>query len=207
MLTIVYFIKFSTQKIYKLNISNLIMVIWIIIAIVVIVAFMFISYFNRFATLENRINNSSSQIDVQLKRRADLIPNLMESVKGFMKHEKSIITEVTNARKALVGASGLSGKMKANQKLEGALGRLFAVAENYPNLKANENFVQLQQELSSTEDKIAYSRQYYNDSVLAYDNLFKTFPGNMFASLYNKKQKEYLKITEAERVAPKVKFD
>jgi len=183
------------------------MVGWIIGGVVVLLVVTFISYYNRFALLENRIENSSSQIDVQLKRRADLIPNLMESVKGFMKHERAVITEVTDARKALVGAKGVSNKIKADQKLEGALSRLFAIAENYPNLKANENFVQLQNELSSTEDKIAYARQYFNDSVLSYDNLFSTFPGNMFAKMFNKKQKEYLKIAEAERVAPKVKFD
>jgi len=183
------------------------MVGWIIGGVVVLLVVTFISYYNRFALLENRIENSSSQIDVQLKRRADLIPNLMESVKGFMKHERAVITEVTDARKALVGAKGVSNKIKADQKLEGALSRLFAIAENYPNLKANENFVQLQNELSSTEDKIAYARQYFNDSVLSYDNLFSTFPGNIFAKMYGKKQKEYLKIAEAERVAPKVKFD
>jgi LemA protein len=179
---------------------------WIIGGIVILIGITFISYYNRFALLENRIENSSSQIDVQLKRRADLIPNLMESVKGFMKHEKSVITEVTDARKALVGAKGVGNKIKADQKLEGALGRLFAIAENYPNLKANENFIQLQNELASTEDKIAYSRQYFNDSILEYDNLFSTFPGNMFAKMFSKKQKEYLKITEVERKTPVVKF-
>lgn len=179
---------------------------WIVGGAAVLVGITFVSYYNRFALLENRIENSSSQIDVQLKRRSDLIPNLMESVKGFMKHEKSIITEVTDARKALVGAKGVENKIKADQKLEGALSRLFAIAENYPNLKANDTFVQLQNELASTEDKVAYARQYYNDSVLSYDNLFSTFPGNLFAKMYGRKQKDYLKISEAERVAPKVRF-
>ncbi len=179
---------------------------WIVGGAAVLAGITFVSYYNRFALLENRIENSSSQIDVQLKRRSDLIPNLMESVKGFMKHEKSVITEVTDARKALVSAKGVGNKIKADQKLEGALSRLFAIAENYPNLKANDTFVQLQNELASTEDKIAYARQYYNDSVLSYDNLFSTFPGNLFAKMYSRKQKDYLKISEAERITPKVRF-
>ena len=179
---------------------------WIILGIVVLVVLIFIYYFNRFAVLENRIENSASQIDVQLKKRADLVPNLIETVKGYVKHEKSIITEVTNARKALVAATNLGTKVKADEKLEKALKSIFALAENYPNLKANENFLQLQEELAAIEDKVAYARQYYNDSVLDYDNLFSTFPGNFFAKIYGKKQKEYLKITEAERKVPKVSF-
>lgn len=180
---------------------------WIVLGIVILLLLSIISYFNRFALLENRIENSSSQIDVQLKKRADLVPNLIEAVKGYMKHERAVITEVTNARKVMIGAKDLNKKIKAGNQLQGALNSLFAVAENYPNLKANENFMQLQQELSSIEDKVAYARQYYNDSVLDYDNLFSTFPGNMFAALFSKKQKDYLKIEEAERKVPKVKFD
>jgi LemA protein len=180
---------------------------WIILGIVILLVIVVISYFNRFALLENRIENSFSQIDVQLKKRADLVPNLMESVKGYMKHEKGIMTAVSEARKALVGAKDMGKKLKADRALEGALGRLFAIAENYPNLKANENFLQLQEELSAIEDKVAYARQYYNDSVLDYDNLFSLFPGNMFARLFGKKQQEYLKISEAERKVPKVSFD
>jgi LemA protein len=159
--------------------------------------------------LQNRIENSSGQIDVQLKKRADLVPNLIESVKGYMKHEKSIITEVTNARKALIGAGSkpLDKKLKAADELQGALSRIFAIAENYPNLKANENFLQFQNELSAIEDKVAYARQYYNDSVLDYENLFHTFPGNMFAALFGKKQQDYLKISEADKAVPKAKFD
>jgi len=179
---------------------------WILIAVVLILVVVFISYFNRFALLENRIENSSSQIDVQLKKRADLVPNLVEAVKGYMKHERAVITEVTNARKVLVGARDLSSKIKAGDKLQKSIAGIFAIAENYPNLKANENFLQLQQELSSIEDKVAYARQYYNDSVLDYDNLFSTFPGNVFARLFGRKQKDYLKIAESERAVPKVSF-
>jgi len=180
---------------------------WYVVGGVVIIAGIFLMYYNRFVSLINQIENSLAQIDVQLKRRADLIPNLMESVKGYMKHEKSIVTEVTNARKLLVGAKGLNNRVKANEKLEGALGRLFAIAENYPNLKANETFVQLQQELSATEDKVAYSRQYYNDGIMSYNMSRRTIPGKWFASMYGFGEQKYLEISESERKTPKVKFD
>jgi LemA protein len=163
-------------------------------------------YFNRFAVLGNRVGNSLSQINVQLKRRADLIPNLIETVKGFAKHEKAAIKAVTDARKALVGAKGVENKVKADKKLESALKTIFAIAEGYPDLKANTNFLELQRELSSTEDKVAYSRQYYNDSILAYNDLCRTFPGAFFAKIYGKKAREYLQITEAEKKNVKVKF-
>lgn len=179
---------------------------WVILTIVV-VALIFFYYYNRFAVLGNRIDNSLSQIDVQLKRRADLIPNLLETVKGYAKHEKKIIEEVTKARKDLVSAGNIEGKMKANEKLESALKSVFAIAENYPNLKANENFLELQKELTATEDKIAYSRQYYNDSILSYNELCTTFPGKLFASLYKKKPRDYLKISEKEKEPVKVKFE
>jgi len=182
------------------------LVTWIIIGIVAIIAITFFSFFNRFAVLGNRIDNSLSQIDVQLKRRADLIPNLIETVKGYAKHEKGIIKEVTEARKALVSAGGIEAKVKADKRLESALKSVFAIAENYPNLKANENFLELQRELATTEDKIAYSRQYYNDSILSYNNLCRTFPGAFFAKLYGKKAREYLQIAESERKNVEVKF-
>ena len=180
---------------------------WVVIALAIILVFLFMYYFNRFAILGNRIDNSLSQIDVQLKRRADLIPNLMETVKGYAKHEKSIMTAVTDAHKAMVSAKDLAGKVKASDVLQSALGRLFAIAENYPNLKANENFAKLQDELTTTEDRIAYARQFYNDSILSYNNLCKTFPGTFFAGMYGKKQREYLQIAKAEKEPVKVKFD
>jgi LemA protein len=167
---------------------------------------MFIVYYNRFAILSNRIDNSLSQIDVQLKRRADLIPNLIETVKGYAKHESGIMKEVTEARKALVGAKDLVKKVKANDVLENALGRLFAIAENYPQLKANENFAKLQEELASTEDRVAYARQHYNDSILSYDNMRTTFPGSFFANIYGRQRKNYLEIAPEERKEVKVKF-
>ena len=180
--------------------------IWIVIGIAAFVAIIFFYYYNRFATLANRIENSISQIDVQLKRRADLIPNLVESVKGYAKHEKSAIKSVTDARKALVGAKGIEGKVRADGILEAALGKLFAIAEAYPDLKANTNFLELQRELSTTEDRVAYARQSYNDSILSYNTLCTTLPGKFFANLYGRKSKEYLKIAESERKNVKVDF-
>ena len=181
--------------------------IWGVIGLVALIVLIVIYYYNRFNVLANRIDNSLSQIDVQLKRRADLIPNLIETVKGYAKHESKIMKEVTDARKALVSASDLGKRMTANNVLENALGRLFAIAENYPNLKANENFLELQRELAATEDRVAYSRQSYNDSILDYNNLCKTFPGKAFAGMYGFKEKEYIKIAPAEREVVKVEFE
>jgi len=182
--------------------------VWQIITLVVLVLIVaiFLIYYNRFAVLGNRIDNSLSQIDVQLKRRADLVPNLIETVKGFAKHEKEAIKAVTDARKALVSAKDLPSKVKADKGLESALKTIFAIAEGYPDLKANTNFLELQKELSSTEDRVAYSRQFYNDSILSYNTLCQTFPGVFFAKLYGKLPREYLQIEPAEREVVKVSF-
>lgn len=182
-------------------------ILWIILGLVGLVILISIGYFNRFAVLINRIENSMAQIDVQLKKRADLVPNLVETIKGYMKHEKSAIHEVTEARKALVSAKDISSRVKAGDSLTSALKTVFALAENYPNLKANEGFVELQHELAAIEDRIAYARQFYNDSVLGYDNLRSTFPGNTFAALFKKAETPYLKIPESERQPVKVKFE
>ena len=179
--------------------------IWIIIIVALLILITF-GYYNKFIVLSNRIDNSLSQIDVQLKRRADLIPNLINTVKGFAKQEKSIMTSVNEARKALVGAKSLPDKMKANNVLEGALGKLFAIAENYPDLKSNTNFLELQRELSSTEDRVAYARQNYNDSILTYNNMVEKFPGLIFAGMFNKQKKDYIKIAEVEKKVVEVKF-
>lgn len=180
--------------------------VWVLIAVVALIFIIAFYYFNRFAVLGNRIDNSLSQIDVQLKRRADLIPNLIKTVKGFAKHETAAIKAVTDARKALVGAKDIEGKVKADRGLESALKTIFALAEGYPDLKADKNFLELQRELSATEDKVAYSRQFYNDSILTYNNLTKTFPGVMFAKMYGKQSREYLKIAPSEREVVKVDF-
>lgn len=179
---------------------------WIVGGVVVLGGVITIGYYNRFVTLGNRIDNSLSQINVQLKRRADLIPNLIETVKGYAKHEKGIMKEVNDARKALVGARGIEKKVKADGVLENALGRLFAIAENYPDLKADSNFLELQRELSSTEDRVAYARQNYNDSILRYNVLCEKFPGVIFAGMFGKKKREYIKIKEVEKKVPEVKF-
>ena len=178
----------------------------IIVIIVVIFFLVFWGYFNKIIRLENRIDNSWAQIDVQLRRRADLIPNLMEAVKGYMKHERTVLENVTKARAALMKAKTPQENIDADNMLTGALKTLFAVAENYPDLKANQNFLQLQDELTHTEDKIAYSRQHFNDSVLSYNNTIETFPGNIFARRMGKKTREMLQIPEAAREVPKVKF-
>ena len=179
---------------------------WIIGGIVALIVIMFIYYYNKFVVLGNRIDNSLSQIDVQLKKRADLVPNLINSVKGYVKHERGIVKEVTDARKALLAAGDMKEKVKAGGELQHALKSLFALAENYPNLKANENFLQLQQELASIEDNVAYARQYYNDSILSYNNSVVRFPGVFFAKMYGQKEKTYLEIPAEEKAVPKVDF-
>jgi LemA protein len=177
-----------------------------IIIVLALFALVFIFYFNRLVVLSNRIDNSLPQIDVQLKKRSDLVPNLISTVKGYAKHESAVIAKVVAARQAMLGAKDIVSKVKAGNHLETALKSIFALAENYPQLKANENFLQLQEELSAIEDKVAYARQFYNDSILSYNNTVKTFPGNLFAKLYGKKGKEGLKIPESERAVPKVEF-
>jgi LemA protein len=179
---------------------------WLIIAIVVLVILMFIYYYNKIVVLFNRIKNSFSQIDVQLKRRNDLVPNLVSTVKGYAKHEKSVLMEVTKARTSIMNAGNFNEKMQASDTLSNALKSIFAVAESYPDLKANTNFLHLQQELSDIESKIAYSRQFYNDSVLVYNNTVTTFPGVIFAGIYGKKETQYLETAAAERKNVKVEF-
>jgi LemA protein len=179
---------------------------FILLAIIVIVAIIVISIYNRLVVLRNRIENAWSQIDVQLKRRADLIPNLVETVKGYAAHEKEVFQKVTEARSALMNAKGVKEQGDANNMLTGALKTLFAVAENYPELKANQNFMMLQEELSGTESKIAYARQFYNDTVLKYDNLREKFPSNIIAGMFGFKEREYFAVDEVDREPVEVKF-
>lgn len=180
---------------------------WIITVIVVLFVLVIIALYNRFIVLRNRIDNAWAQIDVQLKRRYDLIPNLVETVKGYAKHEKKVFTEVTKARTALMEAKTISEKAKANNMLSETLKSLFAVAENYPKLEASENFKMLQEELAGTESKIAYARQAYNDSVLSYNNGIQQFPGSIIAGLFNFKSREFFKTEEKEKEPVLVKFD
>lgn len=178
----------------------------IAIVVVVIIVLIYVSYYNKIIRMENRIENANAQIDVQLKRRTDLIPNLLEIVKGYMKHEKEVLESVTKARTSLMQAKGPQDNMKADNSLTGALKTLFAVAENYPDLKANQNFLQLQDELSHTENKVAYSRQHYNDSVLGYNNSIETFPGVMIAKMMGRTPKPMLEIPDINREPPKIEF-
>lgn len=164
------------------------------------------SLYNGLISLKTQIEEAWSQIDVQLKRRADLIPNLVETVKGYAKHEKGIIAAVTEAHKAMLSAKGFASQAKASDTLSGALNRLLALAENYPNLKANENFVQLQKELSDTEDKVAYARQFFNNSVMEFNTKIRTFPNSVLAKQLGFMEKEFFGATEEERKNVKVTF-
>lgn len=182
-------------------------ILWIVLGLALLIGLVFFMYYNKFVRLSQQIDNSLAQISVQLKKRADLVPNLLESVKGYMKHEKAAIKEVTEARKALVSAKGMEKRVKAGNQLESALKSIFAIAEGYPDLKANQNFLHLQEELSAIEDKIAYARQYYNDGIMAYNVGRETLPGKWFADMFKFGPKEYLKIEEADKKVPKLKFD
>ncbi len=176
----------------------------ILVVIVLVAIGICIYYYNRIKILANRIDNAWSQIDVQLKKRADLVPNLVSTVKGYMKHEKGAIEMVTKARERMLGASNAKERMKAEDRLTAALKTVFALAENYPNLRASENFKLLQEQLDGIESKVAYARQFYNDSVLEFNNLITTIPGQWFAG--GRKAKEYFEVTESERKSVKVEF-
>lgn len=175
------------------------------IVLAVIVLFIVILY-NSLIMLKNQVKNSWAQIDVQLKRRNDLIPNLVETVKGYMKHEKTVLENITKARSAIMAATTMEKKAKASNQLSATLKSLFAVSENYPQLKANENFMQLQEELTGTENKIGYARQHYNDIVMMFNTKIETFPNNVFANMLNFKQEELFKATEEEKKNVKVSF-
>jgi len=183
--------------------------VYIIIGVVVVLLFIFLIIYNGLVRLRNQVKNAWAQIDVQLKRRYDLIPNLMETVKGYMKHERETLEAVTNARNLAqqVSSAGAGERAKAEGELSSALSRLLAVVENYPDLKANQNFLALQEELTSTENKISFSRQFYNDSVLRYNNQTQMVPSNIVANMTGFKASEFFEVTlTAEREAPKVSF-
>lgn len=180
-----------------------IVIIGIVAALVVV---LLVAIYNRLVALRNRIDNAWSQIDVQLKRRYDLIPNLIETVKGYAAHEKQLFENVTKARSEAISAGSVGEQSKAENMLTGTLRSLFAVAENYPDLKANQNFMMLQEELSGTEGKIAYARQFYNDSVMALNTNIQTFPSNIVASMFGFKEREYFEIEEISREPVKVQF-
>ena len=158
---------------------------WIILGIIVLLVIFIIAIYNSLVTLRQRVKNSWSQIDVQLQRRFDLIPNLVESVKGYMTHEQDVLTKVTELRSSWANATTVAEKAELDNQLSGALKTIMAVSENYPDLKANQNFSELQEELRNTENKISYSRQFYNDSVTRYNTKLELFPSNFIASMFH----------------------
>ncbi len=182
---------------------------WVYLAVIIVAAIiLYVIYvFNRLITLRARVNNAWAQIDTQLRRRYDLIPNLVEAVKGYMGYERKVLNEVTKARAAMAGATSPGEKSRANDMLTGALKSLFAVSERYPDLKASKNFMMLQEELAGTENKIAYSRQFYNDSVLGYNAYTQSFPARIFASPFRfEMSRDFFKTVGEAREPVKVKF-
>ena len=182
-------------------------ILWILIAVVVILVFIIAAIFNRLVNLKNRSEEAWSDIDVQLKRRHDLIPNLVETVKGYAKHEKELFEKVTEARAAAISSKGIADKAKAENQITEALKSVFAVAENYPNLKANENFVELQREITDTEDKIQAARRFYNGNVRDPNIAIESFPSNIIANMFSYKKKELFELDDVEeRKNIEVKF-
>ena len=179
---------------------------WIILIIVVLILLWIMSTYNGLVSLRNRVKDQWAQIDVLLKRRSDLIPNLVETVKGYAKHESGTLEAVINARNKAVSATNVHDSAAANGELTQALTHLFALSESYPELKANTNFMELQTNLKDTEDKIATARQFYNDSVLTYKNKLEMFPSSIVASIFGFKPEEFFKVSEADKETPKVQF-
>jgi len=181
--------------------------VWILLALIAILVIYLIVAYNSLIRGRNQIENAWSQIDVQLKRRIDLIPNLVEAVKGYAAHEKDTLDAVVRARNAAIAAPATpSGQAEADSQLTGALRQLFALSEAYPDLKANQNFLALQEELTATEGRVAYARQFYNDSVLGYNNKLQAFPTVFFAKAMKFERREYFETDEAARQVPKVQF-
>ena len=183
-----------------------IVIVIIVVAVVAVLLLALVLAYNKLVRLRNRSENAWAQVDVQLKRRADLVPNLVESVKGYAAHEKEVFENVTNARAAAQQAQGVQAQAGAQNALTAALGRLMAVAEAYPQLRATENFQQLQAQLAETEDKIAVSRQVYNDTVLTYENALETVPTSIVGGLFHFRARVYFETDDASRAAPQVNF-
>jgi LemA protein len=189
-----------------LAISSGVVIAIIVIAVVAVILLLLVAMYNKLVRLRNRSENAWAQVDVQLKRRYDLIPNLVESVKGYAAHEKQTFDDVTNARAAAQGAGTVAAQAQAENVLTSALGRLMAVAEAYPQLRATENFQQLQAALEDTENKIGVSRQVYNDTVLTYGNALQTIPTSIVAGIFRFQPRAYFETEGASREAPQVKF-
>ncbi len=182
------------------------MIVWILLGVVVLLGLYVVVAYNGLVKLRNRVENAWAQIDVQLKRRYDLIPNLVETVKGYAKHERGTFEAVTQARANAINASGPAEQAQAENMITGALKSLFAVAEAYPDLKANENFLALQEELTGTEGRISYARQYYNDSVLQLNTKIQTFPTAILANMFKFKEREYFEADDTSRGPVSVQF-
>ncbi|MHA6259936.1 LemA family protein [Sporosarcina sp. CAU 1771] len=178
----------------------------IVVVLIVVAGLLFIPSYNKFITLEENVDQSYAQVETQLQRRLDLIPNLVNTVKGFASHEQEIIADISDARTKLAGARGPEDQSVANGELESAIGRLLVVVENYPDLKANENFIQLMDSLEGTENRIGVARKDYNDEVANYNRQVKRFPGKIVASMFNFNEKEYFKADEAANEVPNVDF-
>jgi LemA protein len=178
----------------------------VIVAIVVLLILIFVVMYNGLVRLRNRIDNAWSQIDVQLQRRHDLIPNLVETVKGYASHEKETLERVVQARNQAVSAQGPAAQGEAENVLTGALRQVFALSEAYPDLKANQNFLSLQEELTTSEDRVSYARQFYNDTVLKYNNKIQSVPSNLIAGMFSFQEREYFEGDEAARSVPRVQF-
>jgi LemA protein len=181
-------------------------VVIVVVAVVVLLLLYVVVTYNGLVRTRNRVDNAWAQIDVQLRRRYDLIPNLVETVKGYATHERETFQRVTEARAAGINASGVGEQAQAENMITGALKSLFAVAEAYPDLKANQNFLELQEELSGTEGRIAYARQFYNDSVLRLNTKIETFPTNVVANAFNFEQREYFEADDTSRGPVSVQF-
>ena len=181
-------------------------IIIIIVGVLLILVFYGIGVYNSLVNARNKVKDQFSQIDVQLKRRSDMIPNLVETVKGYAKHEEKTLKEVIEARNKMTTANGINEELEASNAVTGALNKLFALSEAYPDLKANQNFIDLQNSLKETEDKISYSRQFYNDSVLKYKDKLEMFPSNIIANLFGFKAEKFFEASENDRENPKVQF-
>ena len=181
-------------------------IVYIVLTVLLIVILVIIAKYNKLVKLFNKMKKAKSDIEICLNKRFDLMPNLVETVKGYAKHEEGTLTAVIEARNKLNTANNINEEIEANNMLTGALNKLFALAESYPDLKANANFMSLQNDLKDTEDKISYARQFYNDTVLTYNNLREMFPSNIVASIFKFEAFEFFKADEPSKEAPKVKF-
>ena len=194
------------QNTYDTMVSTLDIILIVVAIVIAIIVIVVIAIFNNLVSKRNRVQDASAQIDVQLKRRYDLIPNLIDSVKGYMKYEKGVLTQITSLRTSIISGS-MEDKAKANNQLTQAFKSIFAVAENYPDLKASQNFMNLQEQLEDTEDKIAFVRTSYNDYVLDFNNAIQEFPGNVLAPAFGFKVAAFFQAPEGEKAPVKVNFD